>query len=101
MNTFTKILGTIIRKQLIAHSVNQGMALTITKSIIDDLVTGYGGQMFYLINRHTERTAEKHQQILADHANGLSNVEIYQKYRIGSAWLTKLLKRAVQNEPAN
>jgi Mor family transcriptional regulator len=91
MNVLTKVLGSTIHAHLVKNSVDKHMK--ITADIIDELVHKYGGQMLYLPNNHAERTAEKHRQILADF-NGSNHAEIYQKYRIGSAWLKKLLNRA-------
>jgi len=98
MNNLTQILDTTIQTHLIAAAINQPLAASIAKTIIDDLVHRFGGQMFYLPNYSRQLIAEKHKQILADF-DGSNHLEIYQKYKIGSSWLKKLLKRAAKNEP--
>jgi len=72
----------------------------IAKSITDDMLIEFGGQVVYMKNGAKDRVSEKHKQILADF-NGNNHAEIYKKYSIGAAWLQRLLKRAAQNEPAS
>ncbi|MGZ8159064.1 MAG: Mor transcription activator family protein [Methylobacter sp.] len=96
MINLIQILNSKIITHLVNNSVDQNVAVTIARDIVSDLVHSFGGQMFYLPNNSAARTAEKHQKILAE-CNGSNHREIYQKYKIGSAWLSKLLKRAAQN----
>jgi len=99
-NEFCDALGDIIQSHLKKNAINPKQAAGIAKSITDDMLIEFGGQVVYMKNGAKDRVSEKHKQILADF-NGNNHAEIYKKYSIGAAWLQRLLKRAAQNEPAS
>lgn len=67
MNDFYLFLHELIKSNLTANAIDDGLAGGIAQNIIDDLADGYGGQTVYLKNNTAERMARKHRQIVAEY----------------------------------
>jgi len=95
--TFYKNLALIIDSELKANKVTAVKAESITANIIENTVKEFGGKTLYLKSMASQKLTDKHSQIRADFAAGMSRDEIMSKHLIGEAWFRKILKRGSSN----
>ena len=95
--TFYKNLALIIDTELKANKISAVKAESITANIIENTVKESGGKTLYLKSMASQKLTDKHSQIRADFAAGMSHDSLMSKYLIGDAWLRKILKRGGSN----